>query len=113
MSLKLQISSNTYSTKPYYTAYEKQTSIEYSSHKDSIICLVSQKIFFVEYKIPEGQFRNILVFYFQKGKNADWIIEKYVAFSYGDECLNDHWCQKWFKRFCFEKWIYALLPVSG
>lgn len=87
MTLKLQISSNTYSTKPYYTTHEKQKSIEYSRHKGSIICLVSQKIFCLEVKIPEGQFRNILFFYFQKRKNAAWIIEKYVAFSYGDECM--------------------------
>ena len=49
-------------------------------------------------EIPEGHFRHILLFYFQKGKNAAQTHRK-LRDVYGDECLSERQCQNWFARF--------------
>ena len=48
--------------------------------------------------IPEGHFRHILLFYFQKGKNAVQAHRKLCGVC-GDECLSERQCQNWFTRF--------------
>ncbi|GFW83774.1 transposase [Trichonephila clavipes] len=43
-------------------------------------------------------FRQILLFYFRKGKNASQAHKKLCA-VYGDEALKERQCQNWFAKF--------------
>ena len=43
-------------------------------------------------------FRNILLYYFRKGKNAVQVAKK-LRDVYGDEALKGRQCQNWFRKF--------------
>ena len=50
-------------------------------------------------EIPDGHFRHILPYYFQKGKNAVQAGKKLYD-VYGEKSLIGRQCQNWFARFC-------------
>ena len=49
-------------------------------------------------EIPDGHFRHILLYYFQKGKNAVQARKKLYG-VYGKQSLTERHCQNWFARF--------------
>ena len=48
-------------------------------------------------EIPDGHFRYILLYYFQKGKNAVQARKKLYD-VYGEKSLTERQCQNWFAR---------------
>lgn len=63
-------------------------------------------------EIPDGHFRHILLFYFRKGKNAVQARKKLCA-VYGEECLTERQCQRWFARFRSGDFDLEDTPRSG
>ena len=49
-------------------------------------------------EIPDGQFRHILLYYFQKGKNTVQT-RKRLYDVYGEKLLTELQCQNWFACF--------------
>ena len=49
-------------------------------------------------EIPDGHFRHILLYYFQKGKNAVQD-QKKLYDVYGEKSLTERQCHNWFARF--------------
>ncbi|XP_018337512.1 PREDICTED: histone-lysine N-methyltransferase SETMAR-like [Trachymyrmex septentrionalis] len=57
-------------------------------------------------------FRNILLFYFRKGKNARQACEK-LRKVYGVDALKERQCQNWFKKFRAGDFNLKDAPRSG
>lgn len=49
-------------------------------------------------KCKNEHFRDILLFYFHKGKKAAEA-HKEISEVYGVDCLTEYTCQNWFKKF--------------
>ena len=63
-------------------------------------------------EIPDGHFRNILLYYFQKGKNAVQARKKLYD-VYGEKSLTERQCQNWFSRFRSGDFDLKGAPRSG
>ena len=61
-------------------------------------------------EIPDGHFRNILLYYFRKGKNAVQARKK-LNYVYGEKSLTE--CQNWFARFRSGDFDLKDAPRSG
>ena len=63
-------------------------------------------------EIPDGNFRHILLYYFQKGKNAVQARKKLYD-VYGEKSLTDLQCQNWFSGFRSGDFHLKDAPRSG
>ena len=63
-------------------------------------------------EIPDGHFRNILLYYFRKGKNAVQARKKLYD-VYGEKSLTERQCQNWFARFRSGDFGLKDAPPSG
>ena len=63
-------------------------------------------------KIPDGNFRHILLYYFRKGKNT---VKggKNLYDVYSEKSLTEHQCQNWFARLCSGDFDLKDAPRSG
>ena len=52
----------------------------------------------LSFRLPDGHFRHILLYYFRKGKKAVQLQEKLYD-VYSEKSLTEHECQNWFARF--------------
>ena len=62
--------------------------------------------------IPDSHFRHILLYYFQKGKNAVQARKKLYD-VYGERSLTERQCQNWFARFRSGDFDLKDAPRSG
>ena len=63
-------------------------------------------------EIPDVHFRHILLYYFQKGKNAVQARKKLYN-VYGENSLTERQCQNWFARFRSGDFYLKDAPRSG
>ena len=63
-------------------------------------------------EIPDGHFRHILLYYFQKDKNAMQARKKLYDI-YGEKSLTERQCQNWFARFRSRDFDLKYVPRSG
>ena len=64
------------------------------------------------YRIPDGHFRHILLYYFRKGKSAVQD-QKKLHDVYGEESLTERQCQNWFAHFRSGDFDLKDAPRSG
>ena len=63
-------------------------------------------------KIPDGNFRHILLYYFRKGKSAVQTWKKLYD-VHGEKSLTERQCQNWFAHFRYGAFHLKDAPRSG